>query len=224
MSNVLQACMITLLAFPILGLAQVELIVVPTNVTIHVAEPVGFEVAVRNRGDSAVSGLFILSGRYDGFSIEVRKMGDTKSECFANAMMWEGTKDDTMFQPVTLKPSEALSVNYVLLYNVRTGKYIFDVPGEYEVHFRLRWSQQGGDTVSAIARVTVVEWDKAKEEDGKQIEALTLWKDRDIAAAVQDKAELSSGASEKLRELEEKYAGTLYGKLASGVLARVRAP
>lgn len=224
MSNILQACMITLFAFPVLGLAQVELMAVPTNVTIHVAEPVSFEVAARNRGDSPVSGFFILSGRYDGFSIEVRKMGDTKSERFANAVMWEGTKDDMMFQPVTLKPSEELSVSYVLLYNVRTGGYVFDVPGEYEVHFRLRWNQQGGDIVSATAHVTVVEWDKAKEEDGKQLEALALWKNREIVAVVQDNAELSSGASDKLQELKEKYAGTLYGKLASALLAEARTP
>lgn len=224
MSNILQACMITLVAFPALGLAQVELVAMPTNVIIHVVDPVVFEVAARNCGNSPISGVFILNGRYDGFSIEVRKVGDTKSERFANAVVWEGTKDDMMFQPVTLKPREELSVNYVLLYNVRTRGFVFDVPGEYEVHFRLRWNQQGGDIASAIAHVTVVEWDKAKEEDVKQLEALALWKDRDIAGAVQDKAELSSGASEKLQELKEKYAGTLYGKLASDLLARVQTP
>ena len=96
MSNILQACMITLFAFPALGLAQVELMVAPTNVTIHVAEPVSFEVAARNRRNAPVSGFFLLSGRYDGFSIEVRKMGDTKSQRFVNAVMWRTTHTKLM--------------------------------------------------------------------------------------------------------------------------------
>lgn len=215
MKKIFQACMITLLSFPVLGFAQIELMAVPTNITIHVAEPVSFDVTVRNCGNSSVSGFFILNGRYDGFSIEVRKMGDKKSHRFANAVMLDSLKDDMIFEPVKLMPSEELSVNYVLLYNVRTEKYIFDVPGEYEVHFRLRWSQQSDDNASVTVHVTVLDWDTAKEDDKKQHEALALWKNREIADFVQDNAELSRDASLKLQELKEKFTDTLYGKLAS---------
>lgn len=222
MSKILETCIIALIVSPVLGLAQIELSAVPTNVTIHVAEPVSLTVAVRNHGNSADSGFFILSGRYDGFSIEVHKIGEAKAHRFVNAVMWEATKDDMMFQPLLLNPGEEVSVNYGLLYNVRTGNYVFETDGEYDVHFRLRWSNHGGDTISVTTRVSVVEWDKVRDKE--QLEALALWKNREIAAVFQDNAEMSSAASEKLRELSEKYTATVYGKLASALLARARTP
>ena len=209
-----------LTVLPLAGLAQVELSVLPTNICIHVAEPVSFKVSVQNKGTSDISGLFILGNAY----IDIEKLGNGSKERFYNAAMKEMIAYDIMLKPVTLKAGATVSKEYCLLYNVWKGSFAFDSPGEYEVHFRLLWNPKGGDVISATAHVTVVEWDKAKEEDRKQLEALALWKDRDIAGAVQDKAELSSGASEKLQELKEKYAGTLYGKLASALLAEARTP
>jgi hypothetical protein len=211
-----------LMALPLVALAQVDLSVVPTNACIHVCEPVSFKVSVQNKGASDISGIFILGGAYQGFEIDIEKLGNGSKDRFYNAQMREMIAYDMMLQPVTLKAGEAVSGNYCFLYNVHKGSFVFETPGEYKVHFRLLWNPKDGDTVSATAHVTVVGLDKAKEEDGKQLEALALWKDRDIAAAVQDKAELKSGASDKLQELKEKYAGTLYGKLASELLAEAR--
>lgn len=213
-----------LMAFPLAALAQVELSVVPTNACIHVCEPVSLKVSVKNKGASDISGIFILGGANQGFEIDIEKLGNGAKDRFYNAQMREMIAYDIILQSVTLKAGEAVSGNYCFLYNVHKRNFVFETPGEYKVHFRLLWNPKDGDTVSADAHVTVVDWDAAKEEEGEQLEALALWKDSEIAAFVQDSAELSSAASEKLHELKEKYEGTVYGKLASALLAIARTP
>lgn len=213
-----------LMAYPLVGLAQVELSVVPTNACIHVAEAVSFKVSVRNTGASDISGLFILGGAYQGFEIDIEKHGNGPKDRFYNAATREMIAYDIMLQTVTLKSSESVSASYCLLYNVRNENYVFETPGEYEVHFRLLWNPNSGDTISATARVSVLEWDATKEEDRKQLKALAIWKNREIAAAYQDNAKWSDFASEQLRKLKDDYADTIYGNLASTVLERERAP
>ena len=213
-----------LIAYPLVGLAQVEMSVVPTNACIHVAEAVSFNVSVRNAGASDISGFFILGGAYQGFEIDIEKLGNGLNERFYNASMQEMIVYDIMPQPVTLNVGESTFASYCLLYNGRKEKYVFEAPGEYEIHFRLLWNPNSGDTISATARVSVLEWDATKEEDGKQLKALAIWKNREIAAACQDNAEWSDFASEQLRKLKDDYADTIYGNLASTVLERERAP
>ena len=213
-----------LMALPLVGFAQVELSVVPTNACIHVAEAVSFKVTVRNTGASDISGLFILGGAYQGFEIDIEKQGNGPKDRFYNAAMREMIAYDMMLQPVTLRASESISASYCLLYNVRKENYVFETPGEYEVHFRLLWNSESGDTITAVARVSVVGWDATKEEGRKQLKALALWKNREIAVAYQDNAKWSDFASGQLRKLKNEYADTIYGNLASTVLARERAP
>lgn len=88
---------------PLLCLAQVELIVVPTNPVVRVYEPVIFEVAIQNASSTEISGLFILSGAYHGFEIDITKSGNWRPDRFHNAVMREMMVNDVLFQPVVMK-------------------------------------------------------------------------------------------------------------------------
>jgi len=210
------ACVLAAVAFPLLGQAQVELSVVPNILTVHVAEPVVFKVSARNVGAEDVSGLFILDGQYDGFSIEVNRIGDTEPRRFVNAKMWEATKDDMMFQPVIINLGEEISEVYCILYNIRSNEFVFKTSGEYEVCFRLRWDQKGQNSISTTARVTVIGWDKSNETH--QLEALKIWMNRGLAMAIQDGTSLSDSSQKRVQRLQDDYAGTIYSELASGLL------
>ncbi len=207
---------------PLVCLAQVELFVAPTNPVVRVHEPVIFKVAVQNVSSADISGLFILSGAYHGFEIDIVKTDNGRPDRFHNAVMREMMAYDVLFQPVVMKPGERVAVNLCLLYNRRSDKFVFDAPGEYTIQFRLLWDPNKRVTALANVRVTVLGWEA--DEDKEQTEALRLWSDQHIAAAFQDGAKLSDSTLGRLRKLAEDYPETVYGKLASDLLERAKRP
>jgi hypothetical protein len=202
--------------------AGIELVVAPTNVHIHVCEPVFFKVSVRNNSASDVQGYFLLSGVYHGFEIEIENTSDRTRYFFFNKVMHEVRELDIMFRPIRLGGGESLSQTYCLLYDVLSRRFVFNTSGQYKVHFRLLWDKETRQSVSASAIVNVSGWNENKEDERKSAEALSLWQDQEIAIAIQDNAKISSTGLKKLQELKEKYGNTVYGRLAGERLDRIK--
>ncbi len=198
----------------------VELRVSPSNTTIHVGEPVDFELLVVNPGEKAVSGVFVpISAGFAGLTLEISGPAKFATYIFA----YDETADDMFYQPTILEPGAARKGTFHVLYDMRKNCYVFDEPGEYELKFDLRWDWSVESSSHAVAAVTVkvLAWDEEKASSA--LEALRLWTDRNIAYAYQCGGRVLEGESlDKLARLKTEYGNTIYGQLATTLLDRAQ--
>lgn len=196
----------------------VELHISPSNATIHVGEPVNFDLQVVNPGEEAVSGVFVpISAGFAGLTLEISGPPKFAKYTFVR----DETADDMFYPPTILEPGSARKGTFLVLYDMRKNCYVFNEPGEYELEFDLRWDWSVESSLHAVASVTVkvLAWDK--EKASSSLEALSLWTDRNIAYAYQCGERVPEGESlNRLKRLKTEYGNTSYGQLAATLLGR----
>ena len=210
-----------LFPFPVRG--QVEMTIEPLEKMLHVAEPVDYIIKVKNQSKHSVTGLFNLAGLDPSFRIYCGKVG-AESVLFHNEAMWSAEHDDGSVKITTIVPGQELIGGHCIHYDARFQKQVFAIPGDYEVGFDLAWDRRadGGPVVSSKlsvkAKVTVVPWDPKK--DKRQIDALAIWDNAEVATFVQNMEKKTPEADARLKRLKDEYGDTLYGGLAIAALEK----
>lgn len=195
----------------------VELYVSPSNTTIHVGEPIEYELIVANNGETAVSGVFApINAGFAGLSVEISGPAKPSGYVFSQ----DETFDDMFYSPTLLEPGDSKNGTIRILYDMQKNEYIFYEPGVYELKFDLRWdwSVESRPHAKATVTVTVLGWD---EKSTSSLEALSLWSDRNVAYAYQCGGGVLQGETiGRLTRLKTEYGDTIYGQMASIMLER----
>ena len=202
--------------------AQVEMTIVPMNKAIHIAEPISYNIKVRNASKDNIQGRFILNGFDPSFRILCGKVGSATT-LFFNEAMWSAEHDGGNGGGLlTLAPGQELTERHNIHFDAKFQKLVFATPGEFVVGFNLAWNRtpDGGvvsnSTLAVTAKVTVVPWDP--EKDKRQIEALAIWDNAEVATFVQNMGKKSPEADARLQRLKNEFGDTLYGGLAVAAL------
>jgi hypothetical protein len=189
--------------------------------TYAVGEPIKLTFTFTNEREAPIRGYF--SATFDNSELKVyyRKDGGPFIPYYSRRMEIAETAD-MFYLPIPIPAHGQISHSELLLYDIKTElllpihkqvseKWIFDQPGEYEFQakFWLRPLKKGDYKVleSNIVRVTVIKPSKVDEE------ALALWKDKDIALAIQGDG-FTPKAIDKLSIFLERFPTSSYTSYA----------
>ena len=176
----------------------------------QVAEPVHIDITLRNAGSRAVEVKPELAVETQNVSLFIAR-GRGPFEPYRPAVHQEPSR-----MPQALQPSQAIVHRQLLLYNSLTSESAFPVAGTYRLRALLHGFGIRPDLESNVIEISII------EPSGAEVEALRLFRTREVADLIMDLDE-GSGAVRNLELLMARYGATTYGKYAQFYLARRQA-
>jgi hypothetical protein len=173
-------------------------------------EPVVLNIAVINEGSQPVQGHFDhFGGSLKFLKLFYRKIGGEYKR-YSSLRLWLGRGLSEIGGEQILEPGSQRNTRVMLLFDTSMEqnyehKFVLDGPGEYEfkASFQYAFTDQPKVLESNVLRITVV--NPPEEEQA----ALTWWKDKDLAIAVQGDSLSTEGVS-KLRAFMQQFPQSLY--------------
>jgi hypothetical protein len=188
-----------------------EFVLTAEKSTYFVYEPVIFDMTFINKGQQPIQAdFYFLDFRNKQLTLFYRKNGSGFKRYYSELIRKARNANIVTLRWDTLEPSDQVSMKEMVLFDIdpsmrKEGKFVLDEPGEYEFQASSLYLFEGTwrEIKSNILRITVVDSQEQEQE------ALTWWKDKDLAIVVQGD-DSSAERIKKLRVFLQQFPQSLY--------------
>jgi hypothetical protein len=205
--------------------------------TYTVYEPIQITFMLTNDRDKQIEGEFGLGFFIDQLNVFYRKEGEKFHPYASERTEQARAIEYTYVTKIPIPGRGQISVDEILLYDIRAERFVFSEPGVYEFRAKYRYTQNDYSKIMESNTLRVMVLPRPSEESQ---EALSLWKDPHLARVIQgdwayteekgklvrlvqrdwlDSEEIMKGVIERLKPLVENYPKSIYTRAAKAAIA-----